>query len=88
MQAYRHTGLLGDEKEPYFTVMADAHSMAKTELKTFNWSLPESRIELVEFQTDKETLCNLLTGWGCEMKVLRTWALTPRGGLREVANGE
>lgn len=88
MQAYRHTGLLGGGKEPYFTVMADAHSMAKTELKTFNWSLPESRIELVEFQTDKETLCNLLAGWGCEMQVLRTWALTPRGGLREVANGE
>lgn len=88
MQAYRHTGLLGEEKGPYFTVMRDAHDMAKAELKGHNWSFAESRIELVEIDIDKKAICDLLSGWGCEVRVRRTWALTPRGGLKEVANGE
>lgn len=87
MQAYRLTGLRGD-KDAYVETCKDAHELAREKREDFTWDLTESRVELVQFEHDKATTCSILSGWGCDMKVLRTWALTPRGGLKEVPNGE
>lgn len=55
-----------------------------------NWL--DVRIELFEIDTAKESMLNMLNtpnGDGETMgTVLRTWGLTPRGGLRELKNGE
>lgn len=88
MKAYRLYGLPREERAPYYPTLKLAHDEAKDLQRNFKWASEDSRIELVEFKTDQATLCEILSGWGCDMKVLRTWALTPRGGLKEVPNGE
>lgn len=40
-------------------------------------------VELVDYPTDKAGLIDLLAG-ATELKVLRAWTSTPRGGLKEV----
>lgn len=88
MKAYRVTGHFTDEKDPYFATLKLAHDEAKDLKADSKWPLAEARIELVEFKTDQATLCMVLSGWDCDKKVQRTWALTQRGGLKEVPNGE
>jgi hypothetical protein len=50
----------------------------------------DMRVELVNVPTEKPYLLCYLNGkvQDVELKVLRTWALTDRGGLKEVPNGE
>lgn len=65
-----------------------AHEDAKKYMREM-W--PGVRIELVEVPTDKEAILGYLNdgaGDSPGFKVLKTWALTDRGGLREVPNGE
>ena len=88
MRAYRQVGFEYDTKDVYLPTRALAHDDAKARLKDGQWNLAEGRIELVEFDVDQRAVCEILSGWGTNMKVLQTWALTPRGGLREVPNGE
>lgn len=63
----------------------DAHDRAKLIA-----SRADARIELVEISTAKAALLLYLNGdtHCCEFPVLRTWKLTPRGGLQEIPNGE
>ena len=88
MRAYRQVGFEYDTKDVYLPNRGLAHDDAKARLKGGCWNLVEGRIELVEFDVDQRAVCEMLSGWGVNMKVLQTWALTPRGGLREVPNGE
>lgn len=49
----------------------------------------EVRIESVSINNDKEALLLILNGAEhLPCSVLRTWIITKRGGLKEVANGE
>ena len=69
-------------------VLLDAHNAAK------GYAQRDCvRIELIDVNTTKDGVLALLQGYSPadtydNVKVLRTWGLTPRGGLREVANGE
>lgn len=88
MKAYRVTGHFTDDKDPYFATLKLAHDEAKGLKANSKWPLEDARIELVEFETDQATLCQILSGEACITSVLRTWSLTQRGGLKEVPNGE
>lgn len=46
------------------------------------------RVELVDIDTDKHTLCIILNDGEYDATVLRTWKLTARGALDEIANGD
>jgi hypothetical protein len=72
------------------TTLDNAHEIAKhnfTEIQR-----PEVRIELFDQPTDKfslvELINRLVTGEPLNVSPLRTWMLTPRGGIKEVPNGE
>lgn len=90
MQAYR---VMQDVPgfEPtvvYCRSAAEARTVAK-DLPRVYW--PETRVELLEVPTDKGAIVSYLNGGGASIfgaAVLKTWALTDRGALREVPNGE
>ncbi len=85
MQFYKVSNEEADTKRVYECTREGAHIVAKNVSKHL-W--PAARIELIEIETNKETLASILTGDGCKEEVLRTWGLTPRGGLTELKNGE
>lgn len=65
---------------------SDAHTAAKMVPLHLR---PETRIELVDVPTDKDSIERLLNGHGLSgLNALKTWKLTPRGGLVDCANGE
>lgn len=53
-------------------------------------SRADARIELVKVDIAKASLLLYLNNETecCEFPVLRTWKLSPRGGLQEIPNGE
>lgn len=70
----------------YHATQADAHRDTKTYSKH---RLPDLRIELVDVETDKGAIARIINGVDPSPgEVLRTWKLTPRGGMAEVPNGE
>jgi hypothetical protein len=76
----------GAERADYEGTLSDAHATAKA-------LTPRDavRIELVEVPTDKEGVLALLNRPQTVTQtfaVEQTWALTARGGLRDVPNGE
>jgi hypothetical protein len=85
MQFYRIVRDVPGVNPDYRGTQHDAHTHAKSLSSDF-WN--DVRIELVDIPTDKDSLITLLNGEAVQDKVLRTWALTDRGGLREVPNGE
>ena len=49
------------------------------------------RVELVDVPSNKEGICSYLNQSGVNLgigTVIRTWIGTPRGGLKEIQNGE
>ncbi len=90
MQFYRVIDISGTtvyQSEPWFCATFDS---TKEHFKK-NW--PKMywdyvRVELVEIDTDKATLVLLLNKDPVNTTVLRTWKVTPRGGLTEIENGE
>ncbi len=54
---------------------------------TMHAANPDARLELVDLSVDKDNVLAILNGGGA-FKLIKTWALTDRGGLKEVANGE
>lgn len=67
----------------YKGTLAEAHALAKA-CNRFDVSIEE-----VEIDTDKANLLRILNGeGGYERQGGRRWVLTPRGGLREVREGE
>ena len=65
--------------------LGDAHEVAKGyPIHERGWL----RIELIDVPADKAGILALLQGYSLEdFTPIRTWALTPRGGLKEVENG-
>lgn len=85
MHFYRSIRYDGDEFALWSPTLGEAHASAKT------MAGAERRIELFDIPTHKEGICGLLNGFDealMALKPLRTWAITPRGGLKEVPNGE
>lgn len=82
MQTYR-TLNDGETVNLYFGTRDDAHAHAKS----IAFRNEAFRIELVDVQSDKEGIVDMLNGEPV-VKLLRTWSITSRGGLKEVANGE
>lgn len=91
MHLYRITRTPGDP-EPYFeSTRENAHQMLQDQYKGGE----DARVELINVKTDKESLVEALNCLVSRFEgktwfegPLRTWKLTPRGGLREVPNGE
>lgn len=92
MQIYR---VFRDEgrnsQDCYESTLKGAHLCAKEQYDKFTW--PAVRIELFDMPVDKDSMVGLLNSAACGQldlaeNVLRTWALTDRGGLKEVPNGE
>ena len=86
MHFYRELNVGDDPVTVYqhTATLAEAHAS----LKVYGEPLrPDLRVELVEIATDKASLVNVLNGV-IEVELLRTWKLTPRGGLLEITNGE
>jgi len=84
MQFYRITRYVGETDPGWAATLSAAHDMLRKH-PTFQ----DARIELFDIPTDKEGVLALLSrAEGLTATVLRTWALTPRGGLKEVENGE
>mgnify|MGYP000255245092 CR=1 FL=1 len=85
MQFYKLDDPGTNGKPRYLCTRDEAHFEAK-EIPKYNWD--EVRIELIEIATDKATLAEILSRQTIPELVLRTWRLTPRGGLVEGPNGE
>lgn len=85
MRLYKITNDDPDAKPNYVVTLSDAHNAMK-EMPKHLWN--SARAELVEVATDQKTIANMLSGWGWEENVLRTWKLTPRGGLTYCENNE
>ena len=84
MQFYKLTINESDDRPDYLCTRDEAHKVAK---KPPNYTWPDIRIELVEIATDKDTLAEILSRQIIPELILRTWRLTPRGGLVEGPNG-
>lgn len=77
-----------DYRARFECTMAEAHDYAKSTPKV-SWS--DIRVELLDMDTSKESVCSVLNGQlpGTPISMcIRTWSLTPRGALAIVANGE
>jgi hypothetical protein len=87
MQLYRilNTGL-PDAPARFAGTLSDAKDMASEAVL----NRADMRVELVNVPTEKPYLLCYLNGKvkDVELEVLRTWALTDRGGLKAVPNGE
>jgi len=86
MNIYRllNTAVSNTEAE-HFGTQAEAHNAVKSGVAKHNW--PGIRIELVDVQTDKAGIVAALNGVAM-FQTVSTWAITKRGGLAPVANGE
>lgn len=83
MKIYRITRDESDPEPSYVGTFAECSPVMK------GWNLHEtSRAELIDFPVDKENLLAFLNGESSKIVVEKTWALTPRGGLKVVPNGE
>lgn len=83
MQFYKTTRNETDPNPGYDATRTEAHDRAKLQPESH-----EVRIELVEIAVDKEALVAILNGEKPTAKVIKTWTLTTRGGLRDCENGE
>lgn len=88
MNFYRIVNVVTTPEEilMYCGNQSDAHNEAKA---YGQWRWPNLRVELIDVDTDKSSITRLLNGVGPERRTaLRTWILTERGGMVEVATGE
>lgn len=88
MQLYR---VFNEDLEPVPITWHGERSHAQTKGREYHPNLRAAvRIELVAIGNDKETMLKALNGElrSEDVSVIRTWALTDRGGLKEVPNGE
>ena len=81
MQLYRLSPGCG--RVTYHATRDDAHA----EAKGINWRPEEVYIDLIDVDTDKLGILALLRG-EARLKVLRTWTLTTRKGLKEIEAGD
>lgn len=91
MHAYLLTGCLGNVSVPrYHGTLALAHAEAKSHIAIRPDAAPEIRIELVDIDTSKDSILNMLNDSGGFQRggPIRTWRLGRRGGVVECPNGE
>lgn len=75
-----------DAPRPRFeATQLEAHNVAKAKSECIR---PCIRIELVDVAVDKADVCRILNDDKIDHRLLRTWKLTPRGGLVDCADGE
>ena len=72
----------------YVATQAEAHTMVKTMRKDSGTGGDERRVELIDVPLDKVSVVHFLNSTGPAFKLLRTWKLSPRGGMVECENGE
>ena len=91
MHFYRTIRMDGDLYPAWEATLANAHEEARRFIKD-GQDRNEVRIELFDVPTGKEDILTLLNGGSAVddlgLGAQRTWAITPRGGLKEVPNGE
>ena len=87
MKFYKITDPSRNEKAQYRCTRQDAHDIAK-DFAEDSYDKLEIRIEQVEISTDQETLSQILSGFSPGEIILKTWKLSPRGGMVECPNGE
>jgi hypothetical protein len=89
MKLYVVTGLpesVAEGGHVYTPTLSKAHVTAQQAGATL-WG--DARIEQVEVATDQQNVLRLLNGeGGFQSEPARTWALSRRGGLVEIQNGE
>ena len=84
MNAYRSFDCSADPPTfVYSATLKEAHDAAKQVASRI-----DARVELVDVMTDKASIVGILNGESKLFELLRTWKLTPRGGLTECENGE
>lgn len=87
MNIYRITRFTGDTPI-YRDTLKAAQTQAKEGMERRR--LNETRVDLIDVAVDKAGILVLLNGfgngWGPD--ALRTWRLSPRGGLAEITAGE
>jgi hypothetical protein len=66
----------------------EGHELMKAHALARPFERADMRMELVEIRDNKPAIIGILNGFPPVEVVLKTWALTPRGGLVEVSNGE
>jgi hypothetical protein len=89
MKLYRLVLLaLSQQPMPYHGDRHAAHEDAKAYKNMGRWDFAEDRIEFVEVEIDKEVIVRMLNGVQPEAEVIKTWAMSERGGLKEVPNGD
>lgn len=72
--------------EPVYSgTLGDAHLIMRSYPVT---NRDEARVELIDIGTDKDALLRILNSGPPVADAERTWIITPRGGLKEVPNGE
>jgi len=77
-----------DEDAPrarYERTQLEAHNDAKARPGVIRESV---RIELVDVTVDQSGVCRILNDDKIKHRLLRTWKLTPRGGMVDCENGE
>lgn len=90
MHFYRVSIYEGDLHPVWTETLSEAHN----QLRESGKGKPDARIELFDVPTDKAGVCALLNHGGNDAEgslglgAIRTWELTPRGGIKEVQNGE
>lgn len=86
MNFYKVTVENTEDKPQYVGIREDARKQVIENYPKTMW--PFARVELVDIKVDQQTVASILSGWGAAETVQRTWAITARGGLKEVANGD
>lgn len=78
------SGLAPENTVSHRCTLAEAHACAKAFGKS-DWN--DVVVDLIDVPTDKAGVLSLLMGGHGidDLKAIRTWDLTPRGGLREAA---
>jgi hypothetical protein len=62
---------------------AEAAKYVKTEYHKYEW--PDTYVDLVAIPTDRDSLIQLLNdGTPASYRVLRSWEVSARGGLKEI----
>ena len=70
----------------HHATLHDAHKASKTGYSKSERA--DVRIEQIDVDVSKAGVLSLLQGYSPEdFSATRTWALSPRGGLREIENG-
>ncbi len=86
-------GALSPQDYSHHATLAEAHTAAKA-YNPVN-DRPHVRIEAIDVRTDKEGVLGLLRGYGIQdgsttpaanIRIMRVWELTSRGGLAELSD--